>query len=99
MNLRDLILPEEERIVGARLEKIVGDSFDRDGTKVLTRSAVKERFEIVVEGFKVMIGDLKWSRPRAFDHLPAYLHAKLNGAAWEPPKRSSWAAPNNGELG
>lgn len=99
MNLRDLILPEEERIVAARFEKIVGDSFDRDGARVLTRSAVKERFDIVCEGFKTMVGDLKWSRPRAFDHLPAYLHAKLNGDAWEAPKRAAWAAPNNGELG
>jgi len=94
---RDLILPEEKPIIEASFEKIIAGSFAEDQA-TFKASAVKERFEILVEGY-CQLYDLKWSRQRILDNLPKYLHAKLNGIPWEPSKRGTWTARDEGQLG
>ncbi len=96
---RKLILPQEEALVRAKLEGIIEHSFAVVDPGRLTRSAVRERFDILVDGFVTMRGQLKWSQQRTFDTLPTYLHCKLNRIPWEPSKRRSWGAPDRGELG
>lgn len=68
---------------------IVEHSFSRDPGRV-TRSAVKERMDILLTGFRHLRGDLKWGVERILGELPNLLHCRLNKKPWEPPKRQCW---------
>lgn len=59
---------------------------------VLTKSEIRHRFGICVEGFCIMRRDLQWAVPRIVDELPNYLRKKLDGEHWEPTDGARWGA-------
>lgn len=57
----------------------------------LTHAEVKRRFGICAGIFEVLRGDMKWSLARVSDHMTEFLKKELDGIAWKPSARSSWA--------
>lgn len=58
----------------------------------LTRDAVKDRVALCLALLVRLKGDLKWSLPRALDHIPEYLVFELQGVKYEPATGSTWTA-------
>lgn len=79
---------------------IVAQSFRNDAARngaehaqrVQTEAEMKRRADICGRWFRVMRGDLHWSKPRILDELPRALQAELDGGTYTPPERSLWAA-------
>lgn len=76
------------------IEKAITRSFATDGLirPVRTQHEIKRRFQICVDGFRMMRRDLDWAVPRIVDALPEYLRKTLDRDNWEPPPegRQSW---------
>lgn len=83
------------RLVAA-IEAAVLRSFEgRQGLVIIpgrvTSQESRRRVGLCLDIVKVLRGDLKWSWERVIDYIPLYLEMSLDGQAWEPDARSSWA--------
>lgn len=58
----------------------------------ITQNDMRQRGQICINIFRVLRGDMKWSRQKCIDFLPAYLRKQLDGEDWEPEARTVWAA-------
>lgn len=76
------------------IESSIAASFALDGA-TMTGDEVKRRFNICLEIFKVLRGDMKWGMSRIVDHIPKYLLQELNGTTWTPDTRECWI-PSDG---
>lgn len=84
-----LISEEQLGTVTAGFHDTIAMSLALDGASP-TQSEVKRRFNLCVEIFKQLRGDMKWGVTRILDHLPEYLRAELAGETWEPDERQCW---------
>ncbi len=89
-----------ERLVGrenvprvvAALTSIVEASFVVCPARALTKRAAAERVAICLALLQRLKGDLKWSLPRALDHVPEYLVYELEGVSYAPATGRTWTA-------
>jgi hypothetical protein len=71
------------------IEHAIERSFQSDGAR-MTQAEVRRRFDICERVFRQLRGDLGWGLQRVLDHLPGYLRCELDGAPWEPDRRTLW---------
>ena len=85
------IFGKRENEMRRGIAKVVHASLVSHPVRNLTNSVIKERLDFCIVKAAELYRDLGWTRERIIDELPSALKAKLNGATWEPSKRSSWA--------
>lgn len=77
----------EEDMKPGRIVLVHGSS----GAPRATQAEAARRTQLCLKIFRALRGDLKWTLPRAIDHLSIYLRKELDGEPWEPEaKRASW---------
>lgn len=82
--------PALEMKVRSRVVQILGQSFMKDGARQ-TQDEVRRRFKILENLIRTLRTDCGWAYDRILDELPRALRAKLDGAPWEPDKRTIWS--------
>jgi hypothetical protein len=84
-----------ERVTIA-FEETIALSFLADKAR-MTQAEIKRRFNICVDIFKKLRGDLHWGIDRTLHFLPSYLRDELEGVAWTPDRRTMWM-PHDGQV-
>ena len=87
--LARLIADNEVGRVTRAIILIIYQSFMEDGSRK-TYAETQRRFDICIELFKMLRGDMKYSIGRALDTMPHALRCKLDRIPWEPSKRNTW---------
>lgn len=87
--LAKLIADHEVGRVTRALILIIYQSFVEDGSRK-TFAETQRRFDICIELFKMLRGDMHYSIERTLDTIPHALRCKLDRIPWEPSKRNTW---------
>lgn len=82
--------PHDVKRIAEGIFVAVNKSFEYDNNQNPKQSEVKRRFELCVDLFKQLRGDLQWGVGRILDHMPRYLRNELDGIAWTPDPRRTW---------
>ena len=82
--------PRDGKRIANGIFVAVNKSFEYDKNETPKAAEVKRRFNICVDLFKQLRGDLQWGVGRILDHMSIYLRNELDGISWTPDTRRTW---------
>lgn len=93
---QDFADPAVRNRVCKRIVLDIARSFHNYPMRKMTQAETKRRFNICMEGFKILRNDYKWSTHRSIDHLYKLLSQALRGEVLQvATHRDCWYGPTD----